>query len=599
MRATDQRVRKGQTPETPDSGPARQRRWAGHALIGLLCLVLLGLIGRLVYIHTSMRPKLQGWSERRQCSTVPLPGRRGAILDCRYRVLAGSHDRPTVYADPRNIDDREAAARRLAMVVDKPADEIRRLLDHPASPGFVVIQRALGRSQAEGVRALEIPGVALRNEPTRNYPMGTCAAHVLGFVGADGHGLEGVELVMDAPLQARPGKRVVYRDVRRRALFQRPDGYVAPQDGLHVVLTIDAAIQETLETQISRAVEHFHAECGVGLVMSPKTGAVLAMACFPTFDPASAGKVKPELRRNRILTDPMEPGSVFKPFVMSAALAERLTHPTETIFCHNGLYVTGKRRLNDHHPYGHLSVVQILTKSSNIGMAILGQRLGNARMHAALEKFGFGRVTGIDLPGEGCGLLMPLKAWNSFSTTSVPMGQELAVTPIQLATAFSALVNGGRLVRPHVIAAVLDRKGEELEDRRKHEDRGTAIDPAVAAIMRDILVEVVNTGTGRPARLDHWQVLGKTGTAQVPYRHRRGYEPDSYLGSFMAAAPAHDPAVMALIMIRKPKRSIGYYGSKVAAPGVKAVLAQALPYLNIPPDQPAGEESSLAWDRRP
>jgi len=578
---------------------ARQRKWAGHVLVGLLCVLLLALIGRLIHIHTTMRPSLLAWSERRQCSTIPLPGRRGAILDCRYRVLAGSHDRPTVYADPRCVEDHAAAAQQLAMVLDKKTDEIRKLLDDPASPGFVVIQKALDRNQAEGVRALKIPGVGLRNEPTRNYPMGTCAAHVLGFVGTDGNGLEGVEMVVDTLLRAKPGKRVVYRDVRRRALFPQPDGYVAPQDGLHVVLTIDSAIQETLESQINQAVEHFQAECGIGVVISPKTGAILGMACAPTFSPTSASSVSADIRRNRVLTDPVEPGSVFKPFVMSAALAERLTHPNETIFCHNGLYLAGKRRLNDHHPYGNLSTVQIMTKSSNIGMAILGQRLGNERMHTYLRKFGFGQTTGIDLPGEGDGLLMPLKAWNSYSTTSVPMGQELAVTPIQLITAFSALVNGGHLVKPYVIAAILDRNGDQLEDRRPKEDRGIAIEPAIANIMRDILVEVVNSGTGKPARLDDWQVLGKTGTAQVPYKHRRGYEPNSYLGSFIAAAPARDPAVVALVMIRKPKRSIGYYGSKVAAPSVKAVLAQALPYLDIPPDPPTDEKSALAWDRQP
>ncbi|HSW45024.1 MAG TPA: penicillin-binding protein 2, partial [Phycisphaerae bacterium] len=439
-------------------------------------------------------------------------------------------------------------------------------------------------------------------EPVRSYPMGKLAAHVIGFVGADAHGLEGVELAYEKYLKATPGKRVVYRDVQRRAIFQEPDSYVAPRDGMNVVLTLDANIQEVLEKEVGGAVERFQAECAVGLVMSVKTGEVLAMACAPTYDPAEANKYKPERRRNRILTDPMEPGSAFKQFVMATALAEGVTKPTESIFCHNGLYVTGARRLSDHEPYGSLTVEQIMIHSSNIGMAILGQRLGNMRMHRALKQFGFGSQTGIDLPGEGEGILMPLKSWNSFTTTSVPMGQELAVTPIQLATAFCGLINGGQKIRPRVVAAVVDRNGEVIEDHTRVGDLGTVVRADVAATMRGILAKVVNEGTGRNCRLDQWQVMGKTGTAQVPRTDRRGYEPDAYLGTFIAGVPADDPEIVCLVQVRKPNRRIAYYGSAVAAPSVRTVLAYVLPYLDIPPDEkPAatGKPASLALDRRP
>jgi cell division protein FtsI/penicillin-binding protein 2 len=271
------------------------------------------------------------------------------------------------------------------------------------------------------------------------------------------------------------------------------------------------------------------------------------------------------------------------------------------IFCHNGLYVTGARRLSDHKPYGHLTVEQIMVHSSNIGMAILGQRLGNKRMHEALSRFGFGSRTGIDLPGEGEGILMPLKAWNSFSTTSVPMGQELAVTPIQLATAFCGLINGGQKIRPRVVSGVLDRNGAVLEDRRKVEDLGTVVRADISATMRDILAKVVSEGTGRNCRLEEWQVLGKTGTAQVPRTDRRGYEPDAYLATFIAGVPARDPEVLCLIQVRKPNRRIAYYGSAVAAPSVRAVLAYVLPYLNVPRDEKPADASrtSLAYERRP
>lgn len=583
---------------TVQARPVWFRPWAGHLVIGLVGAVLLGQIGRLAYIHYKLRPSLQEWSERRQTSRVSLPARRGAILDRRFRVLAGSHDSPTVYADPRLVKDHVEAARQLATVLGRRPDEILQLLEDPTKKAFVVIQRGVAENEAEAVRDLKIEGVGIRNEPSRTYPMGTLAAHVVGFVhaGKDGpEGTEGIELAMDKYLRGQSGQREVYRDVKRRAIFEKPDSYKAPRDGIHVVLTLDSAIQETLETQLALTVAKFKAESAVGLVMSPRNGDVYAMACYPAFDPGKVGQVPRDSRVlcNRVLTDPVEPGSVFKPFVMSEALAERVAKPTETIFCHNGLYETGKRRLHDHHPYGSLTVEQILTKSSNIGMAILGQRLGNPRMHAALSRFGFGQTTGIDLPGEDPGLMMPLKKWNSFSTTSIPMGQEIAITPMQLATAFCALVNGGKLLRPRVVSAVIDQQGNVVEDRSAVQERGQAVVPETAALMKSILVKVINEGTGRPAQIARWQVMGKTGTAQIPRFGHKGYEPNAYLASFVAGGPEKDPAVVVLISVRKPDRSIGYYGGTVSAPPVKAVLEMVLPYLGVPPDRSEEEGAKL------
>ena len=578
--------------------PVWFRPWAGHLVIGLVCAALLGQIGRLAYIHQKLRPSLQEWSERRQTSTVPLPARRGAILDRRFRVLAGSHDCPTVYADPRMVKDHAEAAQQLASVLGKRPNEILQLLDDPKKKAFVIIARGVAENEAEGVRDLKIEGVGIRNEPKRTYPMGSLAAHVVGFVraGVDGpEGTEGIELSMDKHLRGKSGQREVYRDVKRRAIFEKPDSYKAPKDGIHVVLTLDSAIQEALETQLAATVAKYKAESALGLVMSPKNGDVYALACYPAFDPGKTGEVPKNSRLlcNRVLTDPVEPGSVFKPFVMSEALAENVTKPTETIFCHNGLYETGKRRLHDHHPYGSLTVEQILTKSSNIGMAILGQRLGNPRMHAALTRFGFGQKTGIDLPGEDPGLMLPLKKWNSFSTTSIPMGQEIAITPMQLATAFCSLVNGGKLLKPRVVSAIMDHDGNMIEDRSVPVERGQAVNPATAEVMKGILIKVVNEGTGKPAQIAQWQVMGKTGTAQIPRFGHKGYEPNAYLASFVAAAPEKDPSVVVLISVRKPDRSIGYYGGTVSSPPVKAVLETVLPYLNTPPDRSEEEGTKL------
>jgi cell division protein FtsI/penicillin-binding protein 2 len=572
-----------------------QRTRVGQGLVILICAMLVTLIGRLVYLYGVEGPKYQDWSYTRQVSTVPLPARRGFVFDRRFRVLAGSQDLPTVYADPRQIEDHEQAARQLAIPLNASAAEIRKLLDDPTSPGFVIIQTAVAPAEADEVLSLQIPGIGVKKDPVRTYPMGALASHVVGFVGKEGGGLEGVEMMFEKYLRGEPGKRNVYRDVRRRAVSQEPDSYTPPRDGLSVVLTLDAAIQEIVERAVSEQVKHFNAESGLGLVMNPKTGEILALTNYPTYSPTDGPDAPPQCRRDRILTDPVEPGSVFKPYIMVAALAEGLATPTETIFCENGLYECGKRRLHDHHPYGYLTVAEVLAKSSNIGMAKLGQRLGNHRMYEVLRALGFGAPTGVDLPGEDNGLLMPLKKWNSFSTTSVPMGQEIAVTPIQIATAFSALSNGGRLIRPRAIRAVVDRNGQLVEDRSRVIDRGQVVNPAAAETMRKLLIGVVTDGTGKPCNIDKWQLMGKTGTAQIPKFGGRHYEPNAYLGSFIAAAPASDPQVVVLVMIRKPKASIGYYGATVALPAVKAIMEGTLTYLNVPPDKTTPQQqASLA-----
>lgn len=582
-----------------------QRTRVGQALVVLMCFCLAGLIGRLVYINTKMAPRLREWSYPRQTRTIPIPGARGVVLDRRYRVLAGNTDVFSIYADPRIIitgDDPERevsdavryaeAAAALAPVLGMPAQEIRTKLEHPTAPAYVVLCRTKENKRAE-LSKIKIRGVEIERESSRTYPMGQLAAHVLGHVGKDGKGLEGVERAFDAKLQAKAGKRTVYCDVHRRAMFQAENSYVAPKDGLHVVLTIDSTIQEKLEEQLRARVEFHNAESALGLVMNPKTGEVLAMANYPTFDPADAGNAPAAIRRNRVLTDPVEPGSVFKPYTMAGALLEGVAKRTDVINCEGGAMRTGRggRVLRDSHPHGALTVEQVLAQSSNIGMAKLGLRLGNAKIHHILHQFGFDEKTGIDLIGEDRGLMLPLRLWTWGSTYSVPMGQEIAITPIQLMTAFNSIVNGGRLLKPRVVAAIVADDGEILEDHTEVQERRQSLEPAVAREMTEILTSVVTAGTGRACTLSKWQALGKTGTAQVPRinQGRRGYEPGAYLGSFIAAAPASDPEVCVLIMVRHPKKN-SYYGSQVALPGVKEVLEFTLNYLNVPPDNLAAKD---------
>jgi len=576
---------------------AAQRMRVAQWIIYLICGALALLVGRLVHLRAKEAPFWQRYAQERQISTIPMPARRGFVFDRRFRVLAGSQELPTVFADPRPMEDRGEAAQALSGILNMPAREIRALLDEPTAPGYVVLKRSVDARVVEEIKKAKIVGIGVHNEPFRTYPMGSLASHVVGFVGKDGNGLEGVEKYFEAYLHATPGKRDVYRDVRRRAVLPVPDSSVAPRDGDNVVLSIDVAIQEMVEKAVAEQVARFQAECGLGVVMDPKTGEVLAMTNQPTYAPSEGSEVPPERRRNRVLTDPVEPGSIFKPFVMVTALAEGVTTPTESIFCENGLYAVGARRLHDHHPYGFLTTAEVLAKSSNIGMAKLGERLGNQRMYEALYALGFGHPTGIDLPGEDPGLLMPLRKWDKFTTTSVPMGQEIAVTPMQILTAFCALVNGGRLIQPRVVLAVIDRDGKLVRDNSRVIDKGQRINPTAAETIRKLLIGVVTEGTGKPANIPKWQLLGKTGTAQIPKIGGGHYEPDAYLGSFVAAAPASDPRVAVLVMIRKPKRSIGYYGATVALPAVKTIMEGVLPYLNVPPDKEEPQKhANLARD---
>jgi cell division protein FtsI (penicillin-binding protein 3) len=395
----------------------------------------------------------------------------------------------------------------------------------------------------------------------RGYPMGTLAAHLIGRLGPDGKGISGVELQYNGVLEGAANARVI--------------------------LTLDADVQKKLEEQLAERVQLHEADSAIGVVVKIKTGEILAMGNYPTFDPAGASAASAEILRNRVLTDAVEPGSVFKPAVMATILANHAATRDEMIDCHNGLFAIGSRTIHDAQPYKMLSVDGILANSSNIGMAILCQRLSNATLQARLSDFGFGEKTGIDLPGEEPGLMLPVDKWTKTDAISMSMGQSVAVTPIQLITAFATICNGGRLMRPHVVAAIEDNQGRTIEDHRTPQVRREVLEPDVADSMVKMLTKVCTEGTGKECKLEHWQALGKTGTAQLPRTGQglTGYEPGAYLASFIGAAPASNPEVAVLIMTRHPRKN-GYYGAVVALPGVKEVLNFTLSYLNVPHDLP-------------
>lgn len=569
-----------------DALRSRRSNLAGQALIALVLIAFVALAGRLVYINSYQGSTLLARAERQQRSTIPLKHRRGLIVDCCGRLISGTMLQKSVFADPKVIPDKVVAAQKVSEILGIPAEEIAPDLLSAEDERFFVIRRGVSEDQARRISEEGLYGLGVFDEPYRTYPMNSLCAALIGFVAPDGHGVSGLEHQCNAWLTGSNGIKTIIRDASRKAFWLAEGGYRPPRDGFHLILTIDAEIQATVEREVAAAVEKYHAESGVAIVMHPKTGAILAMANVPGFDPNRYVDYGATRYRNRAITDPFEPGSTFKPFIAAAALAEKAVKLGEGFDCENGAWTDGIRTLHDHHPYGMLSFEDVVIKSSNVGMAKIGKRLGNKKLYDYVKAFGFGRKTGIDLEGEDPGILQSFNRWGPFSTTSIPIGQEIGATPLQMARAFCAFANGGLLVQPYVVRAVVTPDGRLVSDFSNPPSEGRALPESVANTMKErILCGVVEQGTGSKSRLAHYQVFGKTGTAQIARKGGGGYEPDAYVGSFIAAAPAADPQLVVFVGICRPKKSIGYYGGTVAAPVVKEILTHSLAYLQIPPDR--------------
>lgn len=567
--------------------PCANRHRSQDRLVTILCalvtLLFAAFLGRLLHINLSMGPRLLAIAEQQQEVQSVVPARRGNIFDRRGRLLAGSKLKSSAYADPALVESPAETARTLSPILEMDAGEIEDLVRSSSAPRFCWLKRRLDEANADAIRQMRLPGIDLAEEFERYWPMGSAAAQVLGFVGDEGLGLAGLELQYNALLRGVDGRRSVVRDARRRALREGAGEYVAPVDGGHLVLTIDAVIQSIVEQRVAEQIRLMQAESAVAVVMSPRTGEVMALACLPTFDLNDFRRADPSLWRNRVITDPVEPGSVFKPFAAAGALEAGIIGPQDKIDCHNGLHLFGKRLMHDTSPHGLMTVKEIVVYSSNIGMGIMATQMGNPALHEIITRFGFGAATQVGLLGESPGLTPPLAQWNTYSTTSVPMGHELAVTPMQLITGFCALVNDGVLLRPRVVRARLNAEGNVTKSYDQPEVVRRVLESRWATYMREeVLTGVVLKG-GPELDASPYTMCGKTGTAQVPYAHRRGYEPDVYLSSFMAAAPVDDPQIAVLVMIRKPNPAIAHYGRVVAGPAVRDIVRSVLGYLQVPP----------------
>ena len=514
-----------------------------------------------------------------------MPARRGSILDRHGRIFAATRVHHRVFVDPGIIEQPGTFAERVAHELGYDPAALAKRLGERWNRRYVVIEHDPPGWRVAVARSMDLRGLAVEPFTRREYPMGVVAGQVIGFVGREGTGLEGLERAYDDAVRAHPGRLRYARDSGGRALWADWSGFRSPVDGRAVRLTLDATIQGIAERELAETCERFDAEAAQMVVLDPRTGEVLAMANYPPFDPNAFAKMSEDVRRNRCVTDVMEPGSTFKPFIWAAATEQGYADPDEVIDCTDiGVYVTPKgRRLRDAHAHGELSWRDVLVKSSNIGMAIVAQRMGAEPLHRAVSAFGFGQRTGSGFPGEVSGIVRPLSQWNHYSVTSVSMGQEVAATPLQMAAGFAAFANGGLQVAPTLtLGGVPGGGGAEVLAAEPIYRR--AIRAETADLVRQVLRRVVEEGTGRKAKSKMYTVFGKTGTAQVANPEGKGYLPGQYVSSFIGGAPYDDPQLVVACMVHKPDRSKGYYGGTVAAPAVRRVIERSLAYMGVPPD---------------
>jgi cell division protein FtsI (penicillin-binding protein 3) len=591
----------------------------GRAALLLLVVggLMLAMAGRVAYLQTYGRDKTLASAERQQHQIETLYARRGTIYDSTGTLMAGTVQNTDLFVDAKFLADYyssddhdyreyQRGIEKLANLIDKSPSDLANLLSSKADARFLKVATKLDDGTVAAIKQLNLPGVGFTPSNERYYPMGSIAAHLLGGVGEDGHGLDGLELQFDKQLAGHNGWKRTLKDARRNPIAVDADDYRPAEHGQHLILTIDANIQMIAEQELAATCKEFHAETGEVVVMDPHNGDVLAIANYPTFNPQELEDSTKEVRTNRVLVSPYEPGSTIKPFIAGPALGWHITQPDEIFHTGGEHYITpyGRRITDVHNGYPQLAMWDVLVKSSNIGMSMLGERMGNPKIYSALHGFGFGKPTGIELPGESGGKLNPLAKWTKYSTESCAQGYELMVTPLQLARGFCAYANGGKLLQPRLVKGFLDANTNTVE-RRKPVDFDSlpqVVDGHTAAEVRRILSDVVIRGTAMKARSQTWNIFGKTGTAHISQGPGKGYSETLFNSSFIAGCPYEDPRIVIAFIVHKPHADV-HYGGSVAGPGASRMLERCMAYLQVPaspdlPLPPANIQAKL-WEFNP
>jgi cell division protein FtsI (penicillin-binding protein 3) len=559
------------------------------ATAGVFFMLFVVVIARAVYLSVILGADLEDLATRQHRQHLAQPPARGPIVDRQGEPLALTIDAKAVYLRPRQLSPvraTEALARALEIA---PSVVAARAND---TAPFVWLDRRVSLERWSKVAELGLEGVGSHPSRQRSYPHGSLAAHLLGFTNIDGEGLEGLERRYNADLLSEVAPINVERDARGRPINASALGPL-PRGG-RVELTIDATLQHAVERELTAAVLEHRAESGMAVVLDPRTGQVLALANAPTFDPNDPGSAPPAHRRNRVITDIFEPGSTFKVFTAAAALESSVIKPQERIDCENGRYRVGGRTIHDHDPYGWLTFEEIIQYSSNIGTAKIAERVGADGLSAMIEALGFGKITGVDLPGEVPGMLIPRAQWGRIHLATISFGQGIAITPIQLAAAYGAIANGGLLLRPYVVERVVGEEGQTVRLQRPRVVR-RVFAPETARRLTSFLSRVVEDGTGKHARLEGFGVAGKTGTAQKVDPQTGRYSSNARMSSFVGFVPADNPQLVILVIIDTPKGVT--YGGLVAAPAFRRIAEQGLQRFGLrpaPAPVPAPELASYA-----
>ncbi len=550
----------------------------------LLLLFLCGfglVLSRLVTLQVLQAADLSAKADRQHQKTVSLEGARGTIVDRHGKLLAKNVEVRSVFGVPNAVENPVKTARQLSPILHVRADELERKLRQNRS--FVWLARKLDPEQGRRLDLLSIDGIGVVMEGRRFYPKGPLLAHVLGFSGMDGEGLEGIEHRYESYLHGEKQTMVLQRDGKGRTVFPKGMTERGPTPGHGLTLTIDEVIQSLAERELEDAVGRAQAKSGTMIVLDPKSGAVLAMAVSPRFDPNAVSALGPDRWRNRALTDAYEPGSTMKTMMAAAAIEERVVRPNTMVFGEHGHMTVANTVIHDHERLGWVSFAQVIQKSSNIGAAKTGMALGEQRLYRYLQAFGFGQRTEIDLPGEGVGLVRNPKDWGRRSVASISMGQEIGVTPLQMVSAVASIANGGVLMKPYVVSEIRDADGHILR-RISPQVKRRVISPETARSVTKILEGVITDGTGTKAAIHGFRVAGKTGTAQKIDPRTGTYSATRFVASFTGYVPADSPQLAMIVVIDEPQGDA--WGGAVAAPVFSRVGEQVLSYLGVPSNEP-------------
>ncbi len=560
-----------------------------YLLGGLLLLWFCAICLRLVYLQIFQYGEFEQRAAHQQQRTIEISPKRGIIYDRAGRELAMSINVDSGFAVPSEIPD---LAQTISLITRITKEDPREVLAKcKASHSFCWVARKASSEVADRIKSLNLKGIYFQKESKRFYPKRELAAQVLGYVGMDDEGLSGIEREYDDDLRGKPGRMLIQVDARRRN-FNRVEKQ--PDPGENVVLTIDENIQYIAERELETAMEQTRAIAGTVVVANPHTGEILALANRPTFNPNLSREITPAKLKDHAVSDVYEPGSTFKLVTISAALQEKVTNPNEVFDCQMGSIVVNGMRIRDHKPFGLLPVSDILAKSSDVGAIKIALRLGEERFYKYIRGFGFGQQTGIELPGETRGLAKPLNRWSKVSIGAISMGQEIGISPLQLAAMVGTIANDGVWVAPRVVAATTEPRSTPQMIAFHPANERRVLSPFVAAEMKQMMQGVVLHGTGKKAILEGYSSAGKTGTAQKVDPGTHAYSRTNYVASFAGFAPVNNPAVVIAVILDS---AVGpHQGGQISAPVFQRVAQQVLAYLNVPHDVelPASRQLILA-----